>query len=591
MLLMTSLKATTMTRPRTPRGTGDRARPNVSSGRESIESFVMVFLVFLVLGVEAEGFVIPTGSMAPTLMGRHKEVTCPQCGLVYAVDGNREIEPTGTGLHPGPVPVEMAVCVNCRFPARVLDEPNFQGDRIYVMKTPLNVPFLPALGSVALGRWDIAVFKLPEEPEVRYIKRMVGMPNEVVRILRGDIWTRPQTGDAPFQRAFRSLRHQDAMQIVVNDDAHRPRALADDPRWARWAPRVAGTWDESTTETGVYRTSGAGSDWSELRYRHVVPDPVQWAAIAQGKALPHPPRATLITDFYAYNTDITAEARTHPWAASKAWRQPHWVGDLALKFMLDVKERKGLARVELVKAGVASRCEFDLETGLVSLWRGDRQVGPPTPAGITRPGTYAVSFANVDDRLTLRVDDRLPFGEGIRVDPDGAFAPTAADLDPVGIAARGASVAVRGLVLSRDIYYTLRPARLDYDDLDLDERFPTDPVAMFDWLADPRKFPPLAKLGPRDFPIAPGRYMMLGDNSPWSRDGREWERTDQQATRGRGGWDDSGRESWEVPESLLVGKAFCVYWPHLKPFGPTIRLGRDLRLPARPYFEAMRWVR
>ena len=89
------------------------------------------------------------------------------------------------------------------------------------MKTPLNLPFLPALGSVALGRWDIAVFKLPEEPEVRYIKRMVGMPDEVVRILRGDIWTSRQTGDAPFQRALRSLRHQDAMQILVNDDAHR----------------------------------------------------------------------------------------------------------------------------------------------------------------------------------------------------------------------------------------------------------------------------------------------------------------------------------------------------------------------------------
>ena len=37
----------------------------------------------------------------------------------------------------------------------------------------------------------MAVFKLPEEPEVRYIKRLVGMPNEVIRIDGGDLWAQP----------------------------------------------------------------------------------------------------------------------------------------------------------------------------------------------------------------------------------------------------------------------------------------------------------------------------------------------------------------------------------------------------------------
>ena len=36
-----------------------------------------VILAMLIRGYDAEAFVIPTGSMAPTLMGRHKEVTCP----------------------------------------------------------------------------------------------------------------------------------------------------------------------------------------------------------------------------------------------------------------------------------------------------------------------------------------------------------------------------------------------------------------------------------------------------------------------------------------------------------------------------------
>ena len=82
--------------------------------------------------------------------------------------------------------MNVGTCVNCRFAARISDEPNFQGDRIYVMKTPISIPYLPSIGTATLGRWDIAVFKLPEDPEIRYIKRMVGMPGEVLRILRGE---------------------------------------------------------------------------------------------------------------------------------------------------------------------------------------------------------------------------------------------------------------------------------------------------------------------------------------------------------------------------------------------------------------------
>ena len=72
------------------------------SGRESIESFVVVFLCFLVWSLEAEGYVIPTGSMAPTLMGRHKEIACPQCGYLYTVNADREVEPTAKGASAQP---------------------------------------------------------------------------------------------------------------------------------------------------------------------------------------------------------------------------------------------------------------------------------------------------------------------------------------------------------------------------------------------------------------------------------------------------------------------------------------------------------
>ena len=44
------------------------------------------------------------------------------------------------------------------------------------------------------------MFKYPEEPETNYIKRLIGLPGEVVRIISGNVLTRPRTSapDTPF---------------------------------------------------------------------------------------------------------------------------------------------------------------------------------------------------------------------------------------------------------------------------------------------------------------------------------------------------------------------------------------------------------
>ena len=121
--------------------------------RESIESFVVVFVAFLLWSFEAEGFVIPTGSMAPTLMGRHKEIICPQCGYVYTVNADCEVDSNGSGAATG-IRVTWGTCENCRYETRVDDAPSASGDRIYTMKKGLELPFLPAAGRVgpeALG--------------------------------------------------------------------------------------------------------------------------------------------------------------------------------------------------------------------------------------------------------------------------------------------------------------------------------------------------------------------------------------------------------------------------------------------------------
>src|SRR5690348_15306792 len=69
-------------------GVNTRGGSNV---RETIESVVIAFvLAFLFRTFEAEAFVIPTGSMAPTLMGQHKDIECSECKFPYRVNASRE---------------------------------------------------------------------------------------------------------------------------------------------------------------------------------------------------------------------------------------------------------------------------------------------------------------------------------------------------------------------------------------------------------------------------------------------------------------------------------------------------------------------
>jgi signal peptidase I len=558
------------------------------SGRESIESFVVVFVSFLIWSLEAEAFVIPTGSMAPTLMGRHKEIFCPECGYRYTVNADREVDSSGRGSSTGRR-VENGTCENCRFECAVADTPSFTGDRIYVMKQGLSLPFLDDSKRVKLKRWEIAVFKLPEEPEVRYIKRLVGMPNEVIRVDRGDLWVRPLDQSQAFKRLRRPFEHQQATQMMVYDDAHRAKSLAALPEWRRWAAAAPAAWSEPSDGSFVPGTSA--TDWVELRYRHRVPSPTQWDAIRAATSLQNRPAASLITDYYSYNTDLVADDQNSPRFAARSWFQPHWVGDLTLSLRLTTREPGGKLRLELVKAGASNRCEIDLQTGEAQLFHGGNALGDPGATPISAKGNHEIVFANVDGRLTLEVDGRLTFDQGreynASLDPSG---PTSADLEPARISAKGASVQVSGLVLKRDIYYTLEPSESDYANLDWSAR--NESSALFELLSDPARFSSLTHYQPREYPLGPGRYLMLGDNSPWSRDGRAWSTSDQVTVGDPDhGWDHTGRQSWEVPEALLIGKAFCVYWPHPKPVWPALRFGADTRLPILPYVEQMRWIR
>jgi signal peptidase I len=92
------------------------SRPTTAEPKDSFREVVetVVFVVVLVLLLKsflAEAFVIPTGSMATTLYGYHRLVTCPQCGHQFAVNVSKEVE----GEEGGRQPVTGCTCPNCRF--------------------------------------------------------------------------------------------------------------------------------------------------------------------------------------------------------------------------------------------------------------------------------------------------------------------------------------------------------------------------------------------------------------------------------------------------------------------------------------------
>ncbi len=455
------------------------------------------------------------------------------------------------------------------------------------MKFPYELPFLP--GSAAPKRWDVVVFRFPGDPEMNYIKRLVGLPGETLRIWNGDILIK-SPGDKEFHREHRPLEHQRAMRMMVYDDAHRPRALKDRPEWRRWVGTLADSWKEDAAKPGRFEGTSPLDGWSELRYQHLIPDPTQWSQIEAETPLSLAPRPTLITDFYSYNTNGTAFGSGR---YDDTWRKARWVGDLTLS--VHVEAAGGTFRLELIEGGVSNRCEVDVAANKARMFHGDKEIGA-FPFASRRQSGYDVEFANVDNRLTLWVDGQPAFGEGIAYEdePGKHPLPTVADLTPARIAVKGGRFIVSDLVLHRDIYYT-QPDNADYDPY-WEKPLPRTPAEVFEVFADPARVAALGPLAWSDFPIGEDRFLMLGDNSPCSSDSRAWDQKDRYVPEDTAngiparGWEKADRQRWEVPRKLLTGKAFCIYWPHGKPFGPEISLGPDFRIPFRPYLERMKWI-
>jgi signal peptidase I len=607
--------------------------------RETLESIVIAFvLAFLFRTFEAEAFVIPTGSMSPALQGQHKDVDCSECGYRFrttasseASDGRLQaIAKRRSQQEVDGYQVVAGMCPMCRqtmamrsdLPTQlpeslrqqaVTTERSYPGDRILVNKYAYN--------DRQPERWDVVVFKFPGNGEMNYIKRLVGLPNETLRVYQGDLFVRDDTTDGDFEIARKSADQLPHLLQPVHDTDYDAAALFSAGWPLRWESQSA--WQIETepnaqTVKQTYRVDAPAQAPAWLRYRHYVPGEEDWALARSHAANQSSPdqeqwlasiRPELITDFNPYNAHVLRSQLVRgPLAMEPDQLGAEWVSDLAVRCEVEVEQASGLLLLDLVEAGRHFTCEIDLGSGQATFrisGADSFQATAATP--VQQTGSYKILFANVDDQLHLWVNDKPIQVEGTsynetvigprkkllpRTDPSDP-----GDLAPVGIGAQDTQLVVTRLEVLRDIYYiaanqydpqlprrwSRQPYFVDYlaprSSKKLSDGSALQPLGnLRDLFRDPETWGRFATRRKREFTLGEEQLFVLGDNSPASQDCRLW---DQQ--NGHNGAKPGGPY---LDRRLLIGKAICVFWPHSWGGIP----GLD-PLPGFPNFGDMRLVR
>ena len=548
------------------------------SVRETLETIVfVVVLVFLLKQFVVEAFVIPTGSMAETLYGWQKTVTCPECGHDFTLNSSCERDPSDGVIRF----VHGYCCPNCRFkhpygPGEK-SPANEPGDRVLVHKAQYHkFPATPG---------DVVVFKFPKEPQknfgaINYIKRMWATGGQTLAIWRGDLYVTdaltcppeamdengsplyPRPDDANdlwklnytyhnnaealnlFDKSrkagfpadgkgFTLIRKSDeivnAMQRLVYDNDHQAAFLKKEGVKPRWTAAKDWTADG---ENKTFTHAGSGLGW--VRYKHLISD--DWRT-----GLPNiEPRP--IDNFLGYNaeTGMTQGGEYKLVLDNENGDHRFWVGDLAVECKVQATDDTAAVTLELSKgtdrfqatfqSGVLRvfriRAQFksDIEGGVRTLRAGQvvemAKVDAPSLAGVHR-----LRFANIDCRLRVYID-----GKAINLGAAADYAPEMpAEFDPADSKKEGwttandvnepVSVGASGAV-------TVSNLKIYRDSIFLNENY---------------KYATNISGTIHSYHVHPGHYLCLGDNSAQSSDGRVW---------------------GTVPERLMLGKASFIFWPY-----------------------------
>jgi len=432
----------------------DRAAEIANTFEWLITAFILAF-VFRAFVMEA--FRIPTGSMADTLKGAHFRLRCPECGYKYDhgfVPQHPQYRLPPDTIPSGTVPVQPTHCPSCGYNVQAgASTPVANGDRILVLKCIYQ--FLEP------KRWDVVVFKNPTDPSENYIKRLIGLPNEEISIIDGDIYV-----DGQITRRPPKVQQEHWMPIYNHD--YRPvhpnqRGAFNRHRWRPPFNLDASAWQIDEQNPTQLVLDSPADQTNVLNYG--------------GRS------ANDFTVGYAYN-DVRMFAN-----------KPD-CSDLMMRFYVEPDSAEGRVGIALSKYGVEYRAWLDFSGQMVvaRVDGDDETVLERQPVAAPNPGAFTlVKFANVDHRLLFEFN-------GNRLTVDLGRAPDAleyrSDAPPSAAIFGAGKLTLSHVALYRDIYYLSK--------------------------ADGGRTPRATEEEP--FQLNDDEFFVLGDNSPNSEDGRWWSR-------------------------------------------------------------------
>jgi signal peptidase I len=493
------------------------------STRETLESIIIAFiLAFVFRAFIVEAYRIPTGSMAPTLMGAHRTRICHDCGYEYEYEIIQKLTQNGLANRPP----RFNVCPNCKWIDQTLPLMHNRrpmvdnGDRILVMKLGYELNDLfPSLNQY-LGpkRWDVVVFKNPSDPDINFIKRLIGLPGEKIEIILGDVYVNDTI-------ARKTPEAEKSLWFTVYDNDYLPtRRDRVDPRdISGWVPVDSADEQLWNTSQRVLIFNGQNKDQAGT---------IMFTG--------HP------RDFYAYDDP------------DNQLNGQNVVSDLKMNFMLVLRDGPGKIELALSKWNDVFLAKIDT-TGKAQLFRLSRDEfeagqsnGELLAEGqfpeIEKDSPRQISFENLDYRVRIKMDGKVILettDEQYHPNVDQLRRKVAEQKQPiVRISARQCDARFWHLNLMRDIYYS--SMRIDRNRLADQDDPASDQFGLGHGVAGN----PI-QLGPTD-------YFVLGDNSPESMDSRLWFQVGPHLLdRYRQGEYQVGT----VPADQMVGKAFFVYWP------------------------------
>jgi signal peptidase I len=497
---------------------------------ETVQSLVVAFVIAMVFrGFVIEAFVIPTGSMAPTLLGMHYQMHSDQTGQYFSV-GPR-VGRYGNVLEPSPdqfvdpllgrtAPLAMSEAKKTTIR---------RGDRVLVHKT--LYPFFEP------DRYDVVVFKNPTDTQgasSNYIKRLIGLPNETIWIADGDVFAK--IGDSPFLVQRKPEHIQRSLWRRVSDsDAVPTDELAMSRPWRGppWTVHPDDGWTFAK-RTWVCSTS----DPSELVWDHNRIQIDDWLPynMLTGRGVHIPVSdirvsATITPETANLATTFTLEAIGHRFT----WMLAD--GKATLQMLpVEGEERRVEVMIDTFTASSPTRVEFwHVDQAMVMYVDGEKiaqllyDFGPEQRL---RLATGAESSETIED-LAGR---------------SGGFPKLSWQFG-------GSPLMITRLQLDHDLYYRSDP---------LPRRASENPTKPGNEKLVEYRSPAFGTHPDKLAVLNEDQFLMAGDNNAHSIDGRLWGNPDEYVAAQI---DDS---PFVVHRSLLIGKAWGVYWlppPVIPDFG------------------------